>query len=256
MATVLVVDDEADIRLFVRMNLELDGHRVLAAADGAEALRMIDAERPDLVVLDVLLPEMDGWAVLERVKASAERDVKEIPVLMLTALDGDEDQVRGGIEGAVRYLPKPVSPADLREAVEGALAGEPEPVQRKRAQHGALERLARLEKGSEASARAIDEPPRPRLGRLEHAPAPASDTRAPLDPARLAGLTRRQVELLDAVSSTSSVTAAADALGMSRSNVYASLRRIGRRISVGSVTELLERARDGEFSEKGVPEET
>jgi CheY-like chemotaxis protein len=250
MATILVVDDEPDIRLFVQINLELDGHQVIPAGNGADALEAVRSRPPDLMILDVLMPEVDGWGVLEQIKASAAREVKEIPILMLSALGSDEDQVRGGIEGAVRYLTKPVGAQELRDAVSSALAGDPEPVQRRRAQHGALERLARLEKGApRPDVASTGEEPRPRLGRLEHArEGPAHAVRAPIDPGLVSGLTDRQVELLQAVRQAPSVTAAADALGMSRSNVYASLRRIGRRLGVTSVPELLDRARAGELT--------
>ena len=238
-----MVDDEPDIRLFVQINLELDGHEVVLAGDGSEALAAIDERPPDLVVLDVMMPDVDGWAVLERLKSSGAREVKEIPVLMLTALADDTDQARGGIEGAVHYLTKPVTPDDLRAAVDGALHGDPEPMQRKRAQHGALERLARIEKGEPDAPSG----PRPRLSRLEQAPAvPPSPSRKMVDPALIAGLTPRQRELLAAVRAAPSVTAAADGLGMSRSNVYATLRRVGRRLGVPDVTDLLERVRNGE----------
>jgi CheY-like chemotaxis protein len=249
MATILVVDDEPDIRLFVQINLELDGHQVIPAGDGAVALEAVESHPPDLVILDVLMPEVDGWGVLERIKASVAREVKEIPVLMLSALGGDEDQVRGGIEGAVRYLTKPIGAQELRDAVSSALAGDPEPVQRRRAQHGALERLARLEKGAPRTDVAEGDEPRPRLGRLEHTrEIPVEPVREPIDRDLLAELTARQHELLDAVRAAPSVTIAAETLGMSRSNVYASLRRIGRRLGVGSVPELLDRARAGDLT--------
>jgi CheY-like chemotaxis protein len=241
-ARILVVDDEPDIRLFLQVNLELDRHDVVLAADGAGALAAIDQQLPDLVLLDVMMPEVDGWAVLERLKSSGEREVKEIPVLMLTALADDTDQARGGIEGAVRYLTKPVTPDDLRTAVDEALHGDPEPIQRRRAQHVALERLARIEKGDPAET----SQPRPRLSRLEPVPVPPP-SRAPreIDPTLVAGLTSRQRELLAAVKAAPSVTAAAAGLGMSRSNVYATLRRVGRRLGVPDVTDLLELLRDG-----------
>jgi DNA-binding response OmpR family regulator len=244
-AVILVVDDEPDIRLFVKINLELDGHEVMSAGNGREALDAIEARAPDLILLDVMMPEVDGWNVLEQLKASAEPAVKEIPVLMLTALSSDLDQVKGGIEGAVRYLAKPVSPTDLRAAVDASLGGDPEPVQRKRAQQGALARIARMEKGSAAP----HDEPGPRLTRLEqHSRLPSVDRPPrPVERALLSGLTARQRELLEALRIAPSVTAAAAALEMSRSNIYASLRRIGRKLDVESVTELLERVRRGEL---------
>src|SRR5436190_12291712 len=129
MASILVVEDGPDIRYLTQVNLELDGHRVRTAANGAEALAAVQVEIPDLILLDVMMPEVDGWAVLERLKAHLNEDVKRIPVLMVTALGSDDDQIKGGIEGAVRYLVKPVSADRLREAVRNAIDGAPEPVQ-------------------------------------------------------------------------------------------------------------------------------
>ncbi len=87
MARVLVVDDEPDIVLFAQVNLELHGHEVRTAADGEEALAAVEAEQPDVVVLDVMMPHLDGWGVLERLKAHDDPDIRTIPVMMLTALD-------------------------------------------------------------------------------------------------------------------------------------------------------------------------
>src|SRR4051812_49339778 len=123
MATVLVVDDEPDIRYLVKVNLELDGHTVRTAANGAEALEEVRREAPDVVLLDVMMPEVDGWTVLETMKGEPDPDVRTIPIVMLTAFGGDEGEVRSGIEGAIRYLTKPISPEALRNEVQAALAG-------------------------------------------------------------------------------------------------------------------------------------
>ena len=80
MASVLVVDDEPDIRYLVRELLERAGHDVVEAGDGTEALRIFFSSRPDLVVLDVSMPGLDGWGTLERI-----RDLSDVPVVMLTA---------------------------------------------------------------------------------------------------------------------------------------------------------------------------
>ncbi|HEY9556673.1 MAG TPA: response regulator, partial [Acidimicrobiales bacterium] len=109
MPTVLIVDDEPDILLFVRINLELAGYDVREAGDGDEALTLLRQQPPDVMVLDVMMPKVDGWSVLMQLKADTDPAIRNIPVVMLTALSGPEDQVRGGIEGAVRYLPKPVT---------------------------------------------------------------------------------------------------------------------------------------------------
>src|SRR5262245_66507686 len=101
---------------------------------------------PDLVVLDLLLPGLSGWDVLMRLKADADRAVREIPVILLTVLSGPVDRARGAIEGAVQHLEKPIASEDLRRSVRAALSGEPEPQQRRRAQQRALEDIARMER--------------------------------------------------------------------------------------------------------------
>lgn len=248
MATILVVDDEPDIRMFVRFTVEADHHDVVEAGDGQAALDAVTAVQPDLVVLDVLMPELSGWDVLERLKDSADERVRETPVVMLTALSSPIDRARGGIEGAVRYLAKPIGMDELRAAVADSLAGDPEPTQRLRAQRRALEDLARLERGDDdGTAASVADAPRPRLSGLENArplrttsePAPAAP------PPGLVDLTDKQRELLEAVRDEPTVLAAAARLGTSRSNVYASLRRIARRLEVPDVSDLLALVRTG-----------
>lgn len=246
MATVLVVDDEPDIVLFAQVNLELHGHVVRTAGDGQEALAAVDEERPDAIVLDVMMPQLDGWSVLERLKSHDDADVRTIPVVMLTALDTDHDQARGGIEGAVRYLTKPLSPDDLVHALEEVLAGPPEPEQRKAAQQKGLTSLARIERNAAGG----DAPsgPQLRLSRLEHVrtSSPPTEIVPITDTGALEGdLTPKQRELLIALLAAPSVSAAATELGMSRSNVYASLRRVGRKLGISDVSELLRLLRDG-----------
>ena len=246
MATILVVDDEADIRELVRLNLELDGHEVLSAANGAEALEFAVGEHPDVVVLDVMMPEMDGWETLAQMKAASDPVIAHIPVIMLTARADDLDRIRGGIEGAIRYLTKPFSPSELRGEVALALTGEPEPLKRRKAQTDALEQLARIESGA-------TEPPsgrpaaRPHLTRLERTPDPEPAARANVQvaPERVKTLSEKQRELLTTVGSTPTVSEAAERLQVSRSNVYASLRRIARKLDVRSVPELVTLARSG-----------
>ncbi|MFZ6004132.1 MAG: response regulator [Actinomycetota bacterium] len=246
MTTVLIVDDEPDILLFVRVNMEMDGLDVITAADGEEALAIVHEQHPDVVVLDVMMPKIDGWEVLEQLKADDDLLVRTIPVVMLTALGSDTDQVRGGIEGAVQYLPKPVTPDALLRAVHAALDGDPEPVQRKAAQQRALERLARIEKGASGAA-TVPGAPRPRLGRLEHLreqPQPTSASTLHV-PDQADAITDKQRALLQALQKSASVSDAAAELGMSRSNIYASLRRIGRKVGVADVSDLLRQLRAG-----------
>jgi len=257
MATVLVVDDEVDLRELVRIGLSLDGHRVLLAADGDEALRVLHDQPPDVMVLDVMMPRRDGWEVLGTIKAE-EPPHAQIPVLMLTAKADELDQVRGGIEGAIRYITKPFAVADLRAAVTQALQGEPEPVKRRQAQHLALTRLARLERGSESRPESGDQPggrppARPRLTRLEAPLWPSEKIRpqrlavAPGE-ANLSTLSTKQSELLGEVGRTATVGEAAERLGVSRSYVYASLRRIARKLGLRSGPELVDMAREGTFA--------
>lgn len=250
---VLVVDDEPDIRDLIRLNLEAAGHRVATAGDGREALDAACRERPDVIVLDVLMPGIDGWQLLERLKADG-AGLGDIPVVMVTALGQTEDRLRAGIEGAVRFITKPFEPRELVDAVADSLAPDapPEAVTRRRVRHEALEALARIE-GRGGDARPSDEP-RVRLTRLERIadPAPLS---AEMRDARdgLGSLTPKQRELLDAIERGGGVSAAAEALGTSRSNVYASLRRIVRRLRLRSTSRLLDLLREGLLSDHPHP---
>lgn len=241
MARILIVDDEADIRELVRLNLELEGHEVIEAVDGIEGAEMAVGEHPELIVLDVMMPGLDGFEVLALLKATPDPFVARIPVVMLTARTDDLDRIRGGIEGAVRYLTKPFAPATLRAEVAGALATD-EPAQRLRAQTDALADLARLERGGGAAPSSVG----PRLTKLdrpdhgEHRPAVP-----PAALERMVSLSVKQRELLRVVAGTPTVSEAADRLEVSRSNVYASLRRIARKLDVSSVPELVALARTG-----------
>ena len=126
---ILVVDDDPDIRSLVKILLERTGATVYEAADGRSALREFHARRPDLVVLDVQLPELDGWQVLARI-----RDLSDVPVLMLTARGQELERVRGLQGGADDYVVKPFGRQELvarvqallRRASRGAGSDEPE----------------------------------------------------------------------------------------------------------------------------------
>jgi DNA-binding response OmpR family regulator len=115
-AKVLVADDDADIRGLVRALLERQGYAVRAVGDGQEALRALYAERPDVLILDVDMPAMDGWAVLERV-----RELTDVPVLMLTAKSSELDKVRGLRGGADDYVVKPFGAGELAARVDALL---------------------------------------------------------------------------------------------------------------------------------------
>ncbi len=113
---ILVVDDDPDVRDLVRELLERAGHSVRTAAEGREALRLLYDVRPQLIVLDVSMPELDGWATLERV-----RDITDVPVLMLTARDAELEKVRGLKAGADDYVTKPFGRQELLARVEALL---------------------------------------------------------------------------------------------------------------------------------------
>lgn len=104
---VLVVEDESDIRTLLLFNLKKDGYLAFGAADGEEGLRLFAEKRPDLVILDLMLPGMDGMAVCRRIRQDAERG--RTPILMLTARSGEDDMVSGLEAGADDYVPKPFS---------------------------------------------------------------------------------------------------------------------------------------------------
>jgi DNA-binding response OmpR family regulator len=113
---VLVVEDDADIALSVRTLLDRNGFEVQAAGQGRDGLRLFHSERPDIVILDVGLPEMDGWTVLDRI-----RELSDVPVLMLTSHGHEADKVRGLRAGADDYLTKPFSNAELVARVQALL---------------------------------------------------------------------------------------------------------------------------------------
>lgn len=114
--TILVVDDDPHIIELARLYLEKEGFRVVEAVDGAEALRRIADEMPALMVLDLMLPEVDGWEVCRRVRAGS-----DLPILMLTARDDDVDKIVGLELGADDYLTKPFNPRELVARVKAIL---------------------------------------------------------------------------------------------------------------------------------------
>lgn len=113
---ILVVDDEARIVNVVRMNLELEGCRVIAATNGREALERVRDNMPDLVLLDVMMPGMDGFEVLRRL-----RQFSTVPVIMLTAKDQPDDRVRGLELGADDYIGKPFDHRELVSRIRAVL---------------------------------------------------------------------------------------------------------------------------------------
>lgn len=116
---VLIVDDEEGIRVLCRVNLELSGFDVLEAPDGMAGLEMAREEHPDLIFLDVMMPQMDGWDVLRRLKEDAA--TASIPVVMLTARTSEADQIRAWGEGVLDYLSKPFNPQTLEDVAIAAM---------------------------------------------------------------------------------------------------------------------------------------
>jgi DNA-binding response OmpR family regulator len=121
---VLVADDDRDVRNLVRTLLERAGHEVVEAADGRECLRVLYAKRPELVVLDVRMPLLDGWDALARI-----REVANVPVLMLTARGDELDRVRGLRAGADDYVQKPFGRQELLARVEALLRRTTDPAE-------------------------------------------------------------------------------------------------------------------------------
>jgi len=116
MATVLLVDDDAKIRDLLRLYIEREGHHALFAADGETALQIALRQQPDLILLDVMLPGLDGFEVCRRIRESS-----EVPILLLTARSGDSDKVIGLDLGADDYVVKPFSPRELMARVRALL---------------------------------------------------------------------------------------------------------------------------------------
>ena len=135
MATrVLVIDDESPIRLLCRVNLEAEGMEVLEAADGPSGLVRARAELPDVILLDVMMPGLDGWRVAEELLDNEHTDA--IPIVFLTARAELRDRARGIDLGGVDYVTKPFDPAELaplvRNLVERVERGERDDLRREK----------------------------------------------------------------------------------------------------------------------------
>jgi CheY-like chemotaxis protein len=134
---VLLVDDERSIRTICRVNLEGDGLSVTEAANGAEALEAIRRARPSVVLLDVMMPGVDGWGVAEQL--AADDETREIPVVFLSARAAHEDRLRAQELGAVGYVVKPFDPVELagivRDVLERVARGEREQLNRELSEH-------------------------------------------------------------------------------------------------------------------------
>jgi DNA-binding response OmpR family regulator len=122
--SILAVDDEPKMTRFIRLNLELEGYSVAEATNGFEALEKVREDLPDLVLLDVMMPEMSGFETLERI-----REVSNVPVIMLTAKGEEEDKVHGLELGADDYVTKPFSPRELSSRIRALLRRAEMPAQ-------------------------------------------------------------------------------------------------------------------------------
>ncbi len=120
MTSVLVIDDEAPIRLLCRVNLEAENLEVFEAADGPSGLELARQELPDVILLDVMMPGLDGWHVAEAL--SEDPSTSEIPIIFLTARAEIRDRARGLDIGGVDYVTKPFNPIELASLVEDLLA--------------------------------------------------------------------------------------------------------------------------------------
>jgi len=117
---VLVIDDEAPIRLLCRVNLEAEGMTVLEAPDGPSGLDIARVERPDVVLLDVMMPGLDGWRVAEQLLEDS--GTADIPIVFLTARADLRDRARGMDVGGLDYITKPFNPVALADLVRQILA--------------------------------------------------------------------------------------------------------------------------------------
>jgi len=113
---ILIVEDEERMARFIRMNLEHDGFQVAEAFDGKQAIAKLRDAAPDLILLDVMMPDMDGFDVLETI-----REISNVPVIMLTARGEEDDRVRGLQGGADDYVTKPFSPRELVSRIQAVL---------------------------------------------------------------------------------------------------------------------------------------
>ena len=116
---VLVVDDSEVIRQLIAVNLELEGFEVYLAEDGMDCLSLLEAVQPDAITLDVVMPRLDGFATLARLRGAAE--TRTLPVVMVTACAQESDLARGRELGVQAYLTKPFDPAELVRTVRSAV---------------------------------------------------------------------------------------------------------------------------------------
>ncbi|MBW3619829.1 MAG: response regulator, partial [Actinobacteria bacterium] len=224
---ILVVEDEADLAHLVEVNLDLAGHRVSIARDGAEGLTRARQEHPDLILLDVMMPVLDGWQVLRSLKE--DDGLQDIPVVMLTALSEERDLIRGHLQGAVRYLTKPFEMRMLLQTVEDGLRvpDDAELQERRTKVRLLLQRLAELDSGR-AGEHGV------RFSKLESPREVRSAPAAPsvADRSKLDLLTGKQRYVAAQLAAGRSARDLAEELDVSRSNIYATRKRIARKLGV------------------------
>ena len=120
--TILVVDDSPTVRKLIAGKLEKSGHKVVCAVDGVDALARLSEGLPDLVLLDITMPRMDGYEVCKQIRANP--DAQNLPVVMISGKDGFFDKVRGRMAGSTGYVTKPFGPETLMKALETYLLTE------------------------------------------------------------------------------------------------------------------------------------
>jgi two-component system KDP operon response regulator KdpE len=114
--TILIIEDEQDFVYLLRRKLQEEGYRVLSACDGVQGVQVAQKQHPDLVLLDVMMPRMNGWETCRRI-----RELTDVPIILVTALGGDENTVRGLEMGADDYIVKPFSLVELSARIRAAL---------------------------------------------------------------------------------------------------------------------------------------
>lgn len=121
MAKILVADDDPVIIKLLEVNLEMEGYEVVTAEDGQDAVEKAKATRPDLIILDIMMPRMDGWAARNELNAIPE--LSETPVIFLSARAQQADVRKGYEAGVIEYITKPFDPTDLLRVIEQVLGG-------------------------------------------------------------------------------------------------------------------------------------
>lgn len=149
-ATILVIDDEPDVRTLCRVNLEWKGYKVVEASNGSDAFQRLNEGRPDLILLDLMMPQMDGWEVMRRLKE--DESTASIPVILLTARADDDSQLKALDEGVLDYITKPFNPLSLVKFVERILKGR-DPEEELRRRNEIVQQLQRIKELRKPSKR-------------------------------------------------------------------------------------------------------